>query len=50
MTGGSLCRGGTVEAVGPNVTEFAPGDEIEVLLAEDEESLHFRAASQASAT
>jgi ATP-dependent Clp protease ATP-binding subunit ClpC len=32
------------------MAEFAPGDEIEVLLADDEESLRFRAASQASAT
>jgi ATP-dependent Clp protease ATP-binding subunit ClpA len=32
------------------MAEFAPGDEIEVLLAEDEESLRFQAASQASAT
>ncbi len=32
------------------MAEFAPGDEIEVVLAEDEESLRFQAASQASAT
>jgi ATP-dependent Clp protease ATP-binding subunit ClpC len=32
------------------MAEFTPGDEIEVLLADDEESLRFRAASQASAT
>ena len=32
------------------MTEFAAGDEIEVLVADDEESLRFRVASQASAT
>ena len=32
------------------MAEFTPGDEIEVLVAEDEESLRFRAASHTSAT